>query len=126
MDLFIHLCPPSPLPLSLLSPSTPLLSTYIGPSPEHSATGPHKITDKLFANTRYFVIKSNNFENVEIAKDKVGVLWCDVIVLLGCGWRSEIGAWFLLFLQSVWSTPPYNEKKLNKAYRVSGAGKNSC
>ncbi|CAI8055726.1 YTH domain-containing protein 1 [Geodia barretti] len=60
----------------------------LGPSPEHSATGPHKITDKLFANTRYFVIKSNNFENVEIAKDK-----------------------------SVWSTPPYNEKKLNKAYR---------
>ena len=25
--------------------------------------------------------------------------------------------WFIL--QSVWSTPPYNEKKLNKAYRVS-------
>ena len=25
----------------------------------------------------------------------------------------------LLLLQSVWSTPPYNEKKLNKAYRVS-------
>ena len=45
-----------------------------GPAPttsDHSSSGPHKITDKLFANTRYFVIKSNNFENVDIAKDKV-------------------------------------------------------
>ena len=35
-------------------------------------SGPHRIADKLFSNTRYFVIKSNNFENVEIAKSKVG------------------------------------------------------
>ncbi|XP_011402974.1 PREDICTED: YTH domain-containing protein 1-like isoform X2 [Amphimedon queenslandica] len=49
---------------------------------------PHKITDRLFVNTRYFVIKSNNYENVDIAKSK-----------------------------NVWSTLPYNEKKLNKAYR---------
>ena len=27
----------------------------------------------------------------------------------------------VLLLQCVWSTPPYNEKKLNKAYRVSPA-----
>jgi hypothetical protein len=63
----------------------------LGPAPttsDHPPSGPHKITDKLFGNTRYFVMKSNNFENIEIAKDK-----------------------------SVWSTPPYNEKKLNKAYR---------
>lgn len=37
---------------------------------EHNS-GPHRIVDKLFSNTRYFVIKSNNFENVEIAKSKV-------------------------------------------------------
>lgn len=40
---------------------------------EHNS-GPHRIVDKLFSNTRYFVIKSNNFENVEIAKSKVSVL----------------------------------------------------
>ena len=46
-----------------------------GPAPttsDHPPSGPHKITDKLFGNTRYFVMKSNNFENIEIAKDKVG------------------------------------------------------
>ena len=31
----------------------------------------HKITDRLFVNTRYFVIKSNNYDNVNIAKSKV-------------------------------------------------------
>ena len=40
-------------------------------SSEDPSSGPHKITDKLFGNTRYFVMKSNNFENIEIAKDKV-------------------------------------------------------
>ena len=47
---------------------------HVGPvpiPPEHASSGPHKITDKLFGNTRYFVMKSNNFENIEIAKDKV-------------------------------------------------------
>ena len=34
-------------------------------------SGPHRITDKLFSNTRYFVIKSNNYENVDIAKSRV-------------------------------------------------------
>ena len=43
----------------------------------------------LFKNTRYFLIKSNNFDNVNLAKQK-----------------------------SVWSTPRVNEIKLNKAYRV--------
>jgi len=42
----------------------------------------------LFKNTRYFLIKSNNFDNVNLAKQK-----------------------------SVWSTPRVNEIKLNKAYR---------
>jgi hypothetical protein len=42
----------------------------------------------LFKNTRYYLIKSNNFENVELAKSK-----------------------------NVWSTPRVNEIKLNKAYR---------
>lgn len=52
-----------------------LCGTNLGPvpiAPDHPTSGPHKITDKLFANTRYFVMKSNNFENIEIAKDKVG------------------------------------------------------
>lgn len=62
--------------------------------------------DKLFSNTRYFVIKSNNFENVEIAKSKVR------------GYRLFYCVHFFFFCQSVWSTPPYNEKKLNKAFRV--------
>ncbi|XP_065906118.1 YTH domain-containing protein 1-like isoform X3 [Dysidea avara] len=53
-----------------------------------SDSGPHKIVDKIFVNTRYFVMKSNNYDNVDIAKAK-----------------------------SVWATPPYNEKKLNKSYR---------
>ena len=44
----------------------------------------------LYRNTRYFVIKSFNYENVNIAKEK-----------------------------SVWSTPRLNEIKLTKAYRVS-------
>jgi len=43
----------------------------------------------LFKNTRYFLIKSNNFENVALAQKK-----------------------------GVWSTPRVNEIKLNKAYRV--------
>ena len=34
-------------------------------------SGPHRIVDKVFSNTRYFVIKSNNYENVQIAKDRV-------------------------------------------------------
>lgn len=42
----------------------------------------------LFKNTRYFLIKSNNFENVALAQKK-----------------------------GVWSTPRVNEIKLNKAYR---------
>ena len=35
-------------------------------------SGPHKIVDKIFVNTRYFVMKSNNYDNVDIAKAKVG------------------------------------------------------
>lgn len=34
-------------------------------------SGPHKIIDKIFVNTRYFVMKSNNYDNVDIAKAKV-------------------------------------------------------
>lgn len=44
----------------------------------------------LFKNTRYFLIKSNNHDNVNLAKHK-----------------------------SVWSTPKVNEIKLNKAYWVN-------
>lgn len=31
----------------------------------------NKISDKLFNNTRYFIMKSNNYDNVLIAKNKV-------------------------------------------------------
>lgn len=31
----------------------------------------NRISDKLFNNTRYFIMKSNNYDNVQIAKDKV-------------------------------------------------------
>lgn len=44
-------------------------------------SGPHRVVDKLFSNTRYFVIKSNNYENVQIAKDRVSYGWC---ALFGC------------------------------------------
>lgn len=43
--------------------------------------------DQLFINTKYFLIKSNNYENVEIAKKK-----------------------------NAWSTPIGNESRLNRAY----------
>lgn len=43
----------------------------------------------LFQNTRYFLIKSNNFQNVDIAKT-----------------------------HGAWSTTHYNEEKLNMAYKV--------
>ena len=33
----------------------------------------NKITDKLFENTRYFVMKSNNFDNIQLAKEKVRI-----------------------------------------------------
>ena len=33
----------------------------------------NKLSDKLFNNTRYFIMKSNNYDNVLIAKDKVCV-----------------------------------------------------
>ena len=41
-----------------------------------ASSGPHRVIDKLFNNTRYFVIKSNNYENVDIAKDRVGPCTC--------------------------------------------------
>jgi hypothetical protein len=44
----------------------------------------------IFRNPRFFLIKSNNHENVALAKAK-----------------------------GVWSTPPQNEARLNQAYRVS-------
>ena len=44
----------------------------------------------IFREARFFVIKSNNYENVALAKAK-----------------------------GVWSTPPQNEAKLNQAFRVS-------
>ncbi len=43
--------------------------------------------DKLFCNTKYFLIKSNNHDNVDIAKSK-----------------------------NAWATPIANESRLNKAY----------
>ena len=43
----------------------------------------------IFREARFFVIKSNNHENVALAKAK-----------------------------GVWSTPPQNEAKLNQAFRV--------
>ena len=46
-----------------------LISILTFPADHHS--GPHRVTDKLFSNTRYFVMKSNNFENIGLAKDKV-------------------------------------------------------
>lgn len=41
-----------------------------------ASSGPHRVIDRLFNNTRYFVIKSNNYENVDIAKDRVGPCKC--------------------------------------------------
>jgi len=44
-------------------------SISLSPIDHHS--GPHRILDKLFSNTRYFVMKSNNHENIVIAKERV-------------------------------------------------------
>ena len=44
----------------------------------------------FFKNARYYLIKSNNHENVALAKAKC-----------------------------VWSTPPQNEARLNQAFKVS-------
>ena len=38
----------------------------------------NRISDKLFNNTRYFIMKSNNYDNVQIAKDKVCCAVCVV------------------------------------------------
>ena len=43
----------------------------VGTSTDPLSPGPHRVVDKLFGNTRYFVIKSNNYENVDIAKTRV-------------------------------------------------------
>jgi hypothetical protein len=59
-----------------------------GETSKKAETMEHKITDKLFSHTRYFVMKSNNYDNIDIAKSK-----------------------------NVWSTPPLNEKKLDKAFQ---------
>lgn len=45
----------------------------------------------LFRSARFFIIKSNNYENVALAKAR-----------------------------GIWSTPPQNEARLNQAFRVSG------
>jgi hypothetical protein len=56
--------------------------------PSDTDTRTQKLSSsQLFHNTRYFVMKSNNHENIQIAKGR-----------------------------SVWSTPPMNERKLNKAF----------
>ena len=42
-----------------------------GETSKKAETMEHKITDKLFSHTRYFVMKSNNYDNIDIAKSKV-------------------------------------------------------
>lgn len=67
--------------------------TEIQPRSSHSFHIDPKILDDLnclFQNTRYFLIKSNNFQNVDIAKT-----------------------------HGAWSTTHYNEEKLNLAYKVT-------
>ena len=65
---------------------------YLSSLPESQPTAADQ-TSKLkyvFRDARFFLIKSNNHENVALAKAK-----------------------------GVWSTPPQNEAKLNQAYKVS-------
>ena len=58
--------------LSFLIPCLHLSPCFFPVALAIASSGPHRVTDKLFNNTRYFVIKSNNYENVDIAKDRVG------------------------------------------------------
>ena len=51
------------------------ITCFIGVVAEGTC-GAHRITDKLFSNTRYFVIKSNNYDNVDIAKTRVSMVTC--------------------------------------------------
>ncbi|XP_029837863.2 YTH domain-containing protein 1 isoform X2 [Ixodes scapularis] len=55
---------------------------------EHSEPSDHHLVKYFFRNARFFLVKSNNHENVALSKAK-----------------------------GVWSTPPQNEAKLNQAFR---------
>lgn len=71
----------------------------------------------ILREARFFLIKSNNHENVSLAKAKVSsclqvVCCCVVVVLMSGLMRSS-----LCDAQGVWSTLPVNEKKLNAAFR---------
>lgn len=73
----------------------------------------------ILREARFFLIKSNNHENVSLAKAKVSsclqVVCCcccvDVVLMSGLMRSSLCDA------QGVWSTLPVNEKKLNAAFR---------
>jgi hypothetical protein len=62
----------------------------------------------MYNDSVYFLIKSGNEENVSLAKAKVGDIWLMIF-----------SYYFFFFVQGVWSTPPANENKLNRAFRVT-------
>jgi len=57
----------------------------------------------------YFLIKSGNEANISLAKTKVKLIFD----------RDLEFYWNMIFIKGVWSTPPANENKLNRAFRVN-------
>lgn len=71
----------------------------------------------ILREARFFLIKSNNHENVSLAKAKV----CHFTVWRGFFWVKwklySVNVLCVISPQGVWSTLPVNEKKLNAAFR---------
>ena len=62
----------------------------------------------LFRDARFFLVKSNNAENVSLAKVKPNCRYFEFPI-----------KHFMLQAKSVWSTPPQNEAKFNQAFAES-------
>ena len=62
----------------------------------------------LFRDARFFLMKSNNAENISLAKNKG---WIELAFKNKFPWLTKVCH------LGVWSTPPQNEAKLNQAFR---------
>lgn len=64
--------------------------------------------DPFFKDTRYFIVKSCNEENVILSKVKVKRLLSETSVFIFV---------MIINFQGVWATTPRNERLFNRAYR---------
>lgn len=70
----------------------------------------------ILQDARFFLIKSNNHENVSLAKAKVSVCWRPSVWVTDASKMRRFTVSSCV-VQGVWSTLPVNEKKLNAAFR---------